>query len=182
MTRPDRFYFIYRAPRERFRQLLAIYGRKPEDRLPDARTFLTRFAAHKSNYLLGFITDPASALFLITWDMGVQRTNPFGALAAFGFGLFAWTLLEYGFHRFVYHKGNTLAHKGHLMHHESPIRRALADALCAKLFWGSGGRIFLLLLSPSHPTSLHNRQHLVSRSDEASQHSPSIAGRKLRRD
>jgi len=120
MTYLDRLYFVFRAPRERFRQLLAIYGRKPEDRLPDARTFLTRFAAHKSNYLLGFITDPATALFLIAWDIGALRTNVLAALGSFGFGLVAWTLLEYGFHRFVYHKGNTLAHKGHLMHHESP--------------------------------------------------------------
>jgi len=120
MTNLDRLYFFYRAPRERFRQLLAIYGRKPEDRLPDARTFLTRFAAHKSNYLLGFITDPVTALFLIAWDISALRTNVFAALGSFCFGLLTWTLLEYGFHRFVYHKGNTLAHKGHLMHHESP--------------------------------------------------------------
>ena len=94
MTYLDRLYFIFRAPRERFRQLLAIYGRKPEDRLPDARTFLNRFAAHKSNYLLGFITDPATALFLIAWDISALRINVIAALGCFGFGLVAWTLLE----------------------------------------------------------------------------------------
>src|SRR5207247_5948083 len=120
MTYLDRLYFVFRAPRERFRQLLAIYGRKPEDRLPDARTFLTRFAAHKSNYLLGFITDPATALFLIVWDISVLRTNLFAATGCYVLGLLSWTLLEYAFHRFIYHKGNTLAHKGHMMHHESP--------------------------------------------------------------
>src|SRR6266571_2280301 len=92
MTNLDRF-FLYRAPRERFRQLLASYGRKPEERLPDARTFLTRFAAHKSNYLLGFITDPATALFLTAWDVSVLRTSSVAALGSFGFGLVAWTLL-----------------------------------------------------------------------------------------
>src|SRR5213083_3451842 len=92
MTNLDRLYFFYRAPRERFRQLLAIYGRKPEDRLPDARTFLTRFAAHKSNYLLGFITDPATALFLIVWEVFVLRTNPLAITGAFVGGLLSWTL------------------------------------------------------------------------------------------
>src|SRR5438270_6744278 len=94
MTSLDRLYIFYRVPRERFRQLLAIYGRKPEDRLPDARTFLNRFAAHKSNYLLGFITDPATALFLISWDISALRGNVFAALGSFFFGLLTWTLLE----------------------------------------------------------------------------------------
>src|SRR5947209_18264596 len=116
MTYLDRLYFVFRAPRERFRQLLAIYGRKPEDRLPDASTFLTRFAAHKSNYLLAFITDPATALFLIAWDIGALSTNVLVALGSFGFGLVALTLLEYGFPRLVYPQANTLAHKCQLMH------------------------------------------------------------------
>src|SRR5437879_9555665 len=110
MTSLDRLYFVYRAPRERFRQLLAIYGRKPEDRLPDARTFLTRFAAHKSNYLLGFITDPATALFLVVWDIAALRINVLAALGFFGLGLGAWTLLEDGFHRCVYLECYTVPH------------------------------------------------------------------------
>src|SRR6185369_12427550 len=33
---------------------------------------------------------------------------------------FSWTFLEYGFHRWVYHKGHTPAHEGHKVHHEHP--------------------------------------------------------------
>lgn len=86
----------------------------------DTRGFLIKFASHKSNYLVGFITDPATALFLVAWDIFAMRTHKLAAAGCFVFGLSAWTLLEYTFHRFVYHKGNTLAHTGHMMHHESP--------------------------------------------------------------
>src|SRR6266852_4852609 len=119
MTNFDRF-FIYRAPRAKIRRLKALYRLKSKEPFMDTQGFLNKFAAHKSNYLVGFITDPATALFLLVWEMFVLRTNPLAITGAFVGGVLSWTLLEYIFHRFVYHKGNTLAHKGHLMHHESP--------------------------------------------------------------
>ena len=102
----------------------------------DASGFLNRFAAHKSNYVLGFITDPATALFLTVWDVAVLRANIFAAAGCYVFGVFSFTLLEYVFHRFVYHKGNTLAHTGHLMHHESPkLLLGMPWFITSGIFW-----------------------------------------------
>jgi sterol desaturase/sphingolipid hydroxylase (fatty acid hydroxylase superfamily) len=81
---------------------------------------LNRLAAYSSNYWFGFISDPATALFCLFWDALVLRSSAYSIVAFFVLGLFAWSLLEYGFHRWVYHKGRTIAHAGHLMHHESP--------------------------------------------------------------
>jgi 4-hydroxysphinganine ceramide fatty acyl 2-hydroxylase len=119
MTNFDRFAF-YRRPRERFRQLRAVQGRRFGERFTDSNAFLRKFAAHKSNYLGGFITDPATAVIITIWDVAFFRSNIFLAVPCFALGVGSFTLIEYAFHRFVYHKGNTIAHTGHLMHHESP--------------------------------------------------------------
>ena len=59
-------------------------------------------------------------LFLIGWEIFIRRSNPLITTLAFAGGLAAWTLLEYGFHRWVYHKGQTPAHEGHKIHHDQP--------------------------------------------------------------
>jgi sterol desaturase/sphingolipid hydroxylase (fatty acid hydroxylase superfamily) len=83
-------------------------------------TRLERLAAHKSNYWIGFISDPATAIFFVVWDAWVLHGKL--ALLAVWYlaGVFSWTLFEYVFHRWVYHRGETLAHAGHRMHHEHP--------------------------------------------------------------
>src|SRR6266446_5042082 len=135
MTNFDRF-FIYRAPRAKIRRLKALYRLKSKESFIDTQGFLNKFAAHKSNYLVGFITDPGTALFLLVWEVFVLRTNPLAITGAFVGGVLSWTLLEYIFHRFVYHKGNTLAHKGHLMHHESPkLLLGMPWFITSGVFW-----------------------------------------------
>ena len=119
MTDLDRSPF-FRRPRAKIRRLKGLYQRKPGEPIFDNRNFLRKFAERKSNYLLGFITDPITGVLLTIWDIAVFRSNIAIAVAFFAVGVFSFTLLEYAFHRFVYHKGNTLAHAGHLMHHESP--------------------------------------------------------------
>src|SRR5713226_6086359 len=135
MTNFDRF-FIYRAPRAKIRRLKAAYRLRSREPFMDTRGFLNKFAAHKSNYLLGFITDPATALFLLVWEVFVLRTNLLATAGGFVAGVLSWTLLEYVFHRFVYHKGNTLAHKGHMMHHESPkLLLGMPWFITSGVFW-----------------------------------------------
>jgi dihydroceramide fatty acyl 2-hydroxylase len=136
MTNFDRFVFIYRAPRAKIRRLTAAYRSKSREHLPDARSWLNKFAAHKSNYLFGFITDPLTAVFLIVWELFVFRTHPLAAAGGFVIGMASWTLLEYTFHRFIYHKGKTLAHTGHMMHHESPkLLLGMPWYITSGLFW-----------------------------------------------
>jgi len=83
-------------------------------------SLLQGIAAHKSNYWVGFVTDPMTAMFLLYWDARVLRAEPFVLMLTYVVGIVSWTLFEYVFHRWVYHRGNTLAHQGHRMHHESP--------------------------------------------------------------
>jgi 4-hydroxysphinganine ceramide fatty acyl 2-hydroxylase len=81
---------------------------------------LKRIAQSKSTYWFGFFSDPLTVIFLVCWDALILRSNPFAIAASFLAGLFTWTLVEYCFHRWVYHKGETLAHAGHLLHHDEP--------------------------------------------------------------
>jgi len=81
---------------------------------------LDRIAANKSNYWVGFFTDPAAALFLLLWDFVVLKDSVYFLASSYLSGLVSWTLLEYCFHRWIYHRGETLAHAGHRLHHESP--------------------------------------------------------------
>ena len=81
---------------------------------------LDRIAANKSNYWVGFFTDPAAAAFLLLWDFVVLRDSLLFLASSYASGLVSWTLFEYCFHRWIYHRGETLAHAGHRLHHESP--------------------------------------------------------------
>jgi len=84
------------------------------------KRLLNKLAAHESCYWISFITDPITALFLVFWDIAVLRSNLVVLIACYLVGLLNWTFLEYAFHRWIYHKGRTLAHAGHTMHHNSP--------------------------------------------------------------
>jgi sterol desaturase/sphingolipid hydroxylase (fatty acid hydroxylase superfamily) len=72
------------------------------------------------SYWIGFFIDPLTVAFIIVWDIAALGSNALLLAATFILGLAGWTLLEYCFHRWVYHKGRTLAHAGHAMHHEDP--------------------------------------------------------------
>jgi len=72
------------------------------------------------SYWIGFFTDPLTILFLLVWDLAVLGSNALLLAASFLAGLLGWTLLEYCFHRWIYHRGRTLLHAGHTLHHEDP--------------------------------------------------------------
>jgi hypothetical protein len=82
--------------------------------------WLDGIAARKSNYWVGFVSDPAAALFFVFWDLVILRISIYALIASLITGLLSWSLFEYCFHRWVYHRGHTLAHAGHTRHHESP--------------------------------------------------------------
>ena len=72
------------------------------------------------SYWIGFFTDPLTVAFVLVWELFVMGSNPLVLAASFAAGLLAWTLLEYCFHRWVYHTGKTVLHAGHALHHEDP--------------------------------------------------------------
>jgi len=94
----------------------------PERKQPSRTTspVLDRIASNKANYWVGFFSDPAAAIFLLLWDLAVLHTNIYFLASSYISGLISWTLFEYCFHRWIYHRGDTLAHAGHRLHHESP--------------------------------------------------------------
>jgi sterol desaturase/sphingolipid hydroxylase (fatty acid hydroxylase superfamily) len=91
----------------------------PEQRVVQ-KTRLERLAARQSNYWIGFVSDPASAVFFVVWDVWALHASPAWLVLSYIAGIFNWTLFEYVFHRWIYHRGKTLAHAGHRMHHEHP--------------------------------------------------------------
>jgi sterol desaturase/sphingolipid hydroxylase (fatty acid hydroxylase superfamily) len=72
------------------------------------------------SYWIGFFTDPLTVAFVLVWELFLMGSNPLVLAASFAAGLLAWTLLEYCFHRWVYHTGKTVLHAGHALHHEDP--------------------------------------------------------------
>jgi hypothetical protein len=81
---------------------------------------LTRLATSHFNYWLGFMVDAAVAvtfwMFALRYVRGTWATCISVVLA----GLSLYGLMEYLFHRWIYHGERTPAATGHLMHHEDP--------------------------------------------------------------
>lgn len=84
------------------------------------KSHLVRLASADINYWISFASDPLTVVFLVLWEAFGLHSSLLSLSISFGSGLLGWTLLEYVFHRWVYHKGETPAHIGHRIHHESP--------------------------------------------------------------
>lgn len=69
-----------------------------------------------ANYHASLFVDAAgAAIFLL---IGLRASISTGAsVAAVGAGLAAWSLMEYGMHRWVGHGPSSFARRGHVMHH-----------------------------------------------------------------
>jgi dihydroceramide fatty acyl 2-hydroxylase len=81
---------------------------------------LVRLGLGRGNYWFTFVSDPLTIVCFILWDVFVLRSNAAASALSFGAGILCWTFIEYSFHRWVYHEGQTPAHTGHNIHHQSP--------------------------------------------------------------
>ena len=81
---------------------------------------LVSLAANDVNYWISFISDPVAVVFFIYWEAAILHTSILGLSISYGSGLLIWSLLEYSFHRWIYHQGRTPAHVGHKLHHQFP--------------------------------------------------------------
>ena len=100
---------------------MSIYRNREKQPLGNPKeSYLVSLASGSVNYWFGFVTDPLTVLFFLFWEAIVLRSSILILSLSFGAGLLSWSLLEYAFHRWVYHKGQTLAHVGHKKHHEIP--------------------------------------------------------------
>jgi sterol desaturase/sphingolipid hydroxylase (fatty acid hydroxylase superfamily) len=80
---------------------------------------IARLGLGSTNYWITFVSDPLTVVFFIFWELFVLRSRPWLVALTFATGLTTWTFVEYAFHRWVYHKGRTAAHAGHMVHHQS---------------------------------------------------------------
>ena len=112
---------------------------------PD-RGQLVALGLGNGNYWFTFFSDSVTVLFLLIWESAVLRTNLLLIIIGFAAGLFAWSLLEYCFHRWVYHKGRTPAHAGHKIHHQSPETLIAMPWFVVTALFGGAWYLFALIL------------------------------------
>src|SRR5262245_31506534 len=79
-------------------------------------------ASSTFNYYFGYVSSPCIILWLfsrafIPWPQVTDLPRMIGIASA---GLIFWTLVEYWFHRLLYHRVESVMRTGHLMHHDDP--------------------------------------------------------------
>lgn len=80
-----------------------------------------RVSESKVNYWSTYVVDLSLASFFLGYDLMHHGVTPWMAAILFAAGVFAWTLTEYTFHRWMYHNvGIALTREGHEKHHVDP--------------------------------------------------------------
>lgn len=100
--------------------LVAIYQDSRNKPAKSDEDNLVGLGIGSANYWFTFVTDPLTVFFFLFWEAFILRSSLVISLFSYAAGLFAWSLVEYSFHRCIYHKGRTPAHAGHQIHHRSP--------------------------------------------------------------
>jgi sterol desaturase/sphingolipid hydroxylase (fatty acid hydroxylase superfamily) len=80
-----------------------------------------RMAVTEANQRAAFFTDTGMCLGLVAIAIVRQDTQPVTAVLAFGTGLFSFSLVEYCFHRWLFHGPEHAMERGHRRHHASPL-------------------------------------------------------------
>jgi sterol desaturase/sphingolipid hydroxylase (fatty acid hydroxylase superfamily) len=104
-------------------------GHKPMNSTQQPKTSVNKYVdeliSSEFHYYFGFFANTVLVIFFMVqpmhyalgqWSMALDTT-----LGLFVAGYFAWTLLEYVMHRWLYHEIQSLFAKGHQMHHEEPL-------------------------------------------------------------
>lgn len=80
-----------------------------------------RMSSTRGNYLVGQSADflVAVALLAAAWRHGYE--HPLQAALVVLLGLFAFSFIEYAFHRWLFHGAVPLFERGHTLHHERPL-------------------------------------------------------------
>jgi sterol desaturase/sphingolipid hydroxylase (fatty acid hydroxylase superfamily) len=80
-----------------------------------------RMSSTRGNYLVGQSADflVAIALLAAAWRYDVE--HPLRAALIVLLGLFAFSFIEYAFHRWLFHGRVALFERGHTLHHERPL-------------------------------------------------------------
>jgi sterol desaturase/sphingolipid hydroxylase (fatty acid hydroxylase superfamily) len=82
---------------------------------------IVRMSATRTNYWAELGLDLTLCLLLLVEGWHRHAGSPLLALLALGLGLFAFSFIEYFFHRWMFHTRVPLFEQGHRTHHEQPL-------------------------------------------------------------
>lgn len=84
------------------------------------RTLLARLSTTRANALAGLVADTGISVLLVAAGWSRLTTGPLSAVLTIGCGLLLFSLIEYCFHRWLFHGAPGIAEAGHRKHHEDP--------------------------------------------------------------
>jgi sterol desaturase/sphingolipid hydroxylase (fatty acid hydroxylase superfamily) len=82
---------------------------------------IVRMSSTRTNYWAELGVDTTLGALLVVEGWRLHAGSPLGALLAIGLGLFAFSFIEYFFHRWMFHTRVPLFEQGHRTHHEQPL-------------------------------------------------------------
>ncbi|OOG60318.1 sterol desaturase family protein [Rhodanobacter sp. C03] len=82
---------------------------------------IVRMSSTPTNYWVEVGVDVTLGLLLIAEGWRLHAGSPLTAFLAVVLGLFAFSFVEYFFHRWMFHTRIPLFEQGHRMHHERPL-------------------------------------------------------------
>jgi sterol desaturase/sphingolipid hydroxylase (fatty acid hydroxylase superfamily) len=82
---------------------------------------IVRMSSTQTNYWVEVGVDVTLGLMLIVEGWRLHAGGPLTALLAIALGVFAFSFVEYFFHRWMFHTRIPLFEQGHRMHHEQPL-------------------------------------------------------------
>lgn len=82
---------------------------------------IVRMSSTRTNYWAELGVDTTLGLLLVVEGWRLHAGSPLTALLAVGLGLFAFSFIEYFFHRWMFHTRVPLFEQGHRTHHEQPL-------------------------------------------------------------
>ncbi|MES2313715.1 MAG: sterol desaturase family protein [Pseudomonadota bacterium] len=82
---------------------------------------IVRMSSTRTNYWAELGVDTTLGALLVVEGWRLHAGSPLIALLAIGLGLFAFSFIEYFFHRWMFHTRVPLFEQGHRTHHEQPL-------------------------------------------------------------
>jgi sterol desaturase/sphingolipid hydroxylase (fatty acid hydroxylase superfamily) len=82
---------------------------------------IVRMSSTPTNYWVEVGVDLTLCILLVVEGWRLDTGGPLSALLAVALGLFAFSFVEYFFHRWMFHTRIPLFAQGHRMHHERPL-------------------------------------------------------------
>jgi len=82
---------------------------------------IVRMSSTRTNYWAEVAIDSVLCLWLLAAGWRQHDGGPLTALLALGLGLFAFSFIEYFFHRWMFHTRIPLFTQGHDLHHARPL-------------------------------------------------------------